>query len=146
MKFDREKVNQEYNDLLKEGRLMISSKYWRMMKWWRLFPTTRSGFASIIFDETISATTILTIFRLHREKCSNTWRRVFRWFARYSWVQIVNEFQCGVLVENLGEQEIRAAILKIRENYDLYVNNALKAARYYDFDSAIAPYLDLIEK
>ena len=57
----------------------------------------------------------------------------------------VNEFQCGVQAVSLDEDAIRNAVLEIRSNYPLYVENAKKAARHFSFDKAVKPYLDFVE-
>lgn len=147
MKSDKEKVNQEYPDLLEEGRLNINSKYLENDEMVELISNYEIGFCFYNFDETYISENYFNYISAPSGK-------MFKYLAAGVPVvcsdipgfKFVNEFQCGVLIEGLGGQEIRAAILKIRENYDLYVKNTLQAARFYDFDNAIAPYLDSIEK
>jgi glycosyltransferase involved in cell wall biosynthesis len=147
MKFDRDKVEQEYSDLLKEGRLIINSKYLENDEMVEVISNYEIGFCFYNFDETYISDNYFNYISAPSGK-------MFKYLAAGVPVvcsdilgfKFVNEFECGILVAGLGEAEIRAAILKVRENYDFYVNNALKAARHYDFDSAIAPYFDLIEQ
>jgi glycosyltransferase involved in cell wall biosynthesis len=60
--------------------------------------------------------------------------------------KFVLEFQCGVLIDGLSPEEIHKAVCKIRENYSFYVDNAIKAAKFYSFDRAIEPYLQFISE
>jgi hypothetical protein len=147
MKFDRDKVDQEYSDLLKEGRLIINSKYLENDEMVELISNYEIGFCFYNFDETYISDNYFNYISAPSGK-------MFKYLAAGVPVvcsnilgfKFVNEFECGILVAGLGEAEIRAAVLKVRENYDFYVKNALIAARHYDFDRAIAPYLDLIEQ
>ncbi|MBK6390588.1 MAG: hypothetical protein IPF70_08470 [Saprospiraceae bacterium] len=44
--------------------------------------------------------------------------------------KFIEDFECGVLIKSLQEEEIRRAVVTVRENYNQYVENAVKAARY----------------
>ena len=147
MKPDREKVDNEYADLLKENRLMINTTYLENDEMVEYISNYEIGFCFYNFDEVVISSNYFNFISAPSGK-------MFKYLAAGVPVvcsdilgfKFVNEFQCGILIAKLGEEEIRAAILTIRSNYDFYVNNALKAARYYNFDSAIAPYLEWIEK
>ena len=64
--------------------------------------------------------------------------------SNISGFQFVKEFNCGILIDSLDEDTIENAVLTIRENYDLYVENTIKAAKFFDFKKSIDPYLAFI--
>ncbi|HTR31920.1 MAG TPA: hypothetical protein VMH27_21755 [Puia sp.] len=147
MKFDRDKVEREYSELLDDGRLIINSKYLENDEMVELISNYEIGFCFYNFDETYISDNYFNYISAPSGK-------MFKYLAAGVPVvcsdilgfRFVDEFKCGILVDDLSEKEIRSAIGRIRENYAFYVDNALKAARYFDFDRAIAPYLALIEK
>jgi len=53
----------------------------------------------------------------------------------------VDEFKCGVRIDQFDADTIAAAVKRIRNNYDEYVQGALNAAAHFSFDKAVAPFL-----
>jgi hypothetical protein len=145
MPADRERVDREYGNLLTEGRLMLNRNYLENDEMVEYISNYEIGFCFYNFEEE-------TISSNYFNYVSAPSGKMFKYLAAGVPVvcsdilgfAFVKEFQCGILIEAMGEEEIRAAILKIRENYDFYVQNALKAAIHFDFDKAIQPYLDTI--
>lgn len=48
-------------------------------------------------------------------------------------LQLIEDFQCGILIDRLDNESIESAISKIHKNYDFYSINALNAAKTFDF-------------
>lgn len=58
----------------------------------------------------------------------------------------VKEYEAGVLLEKPTAENIKKAIEKIENNYDFYVNNALKIAKELSFKENITHYIDFLKK
>jgi glycosyltransferase involved in cell wall biosynthesis len=52
----------------------------------------------------------------------------------------VDDFQAGILINDLSASEITATIQKILSDYQIFKKNCIKAAQFYDFDKAILPF------
>lgn len=58
----------------------------------------------------------------------------------------VDEFGCGIRLDQFDAATIQSAVEKIRANYDQYVSGAIRAAKHFSFDTAVKPFIDFIEK
>lgn len=54
----------------------------------------------------------------------------------------VDEFECGVRLNNFDPNSIEAAVKKIRSNYTHYINGTTKAAEHFSFNKAVKPFLE----
>lgn len=147
MKPDRDKVNKEYADLVDNNRLIINNNYLENDEVVEYISNYEIGFCFYNFEETVISSNYFNFISAPSGK-------MFKYMAAGVPVvcsnilgfKFVNEFQCGILIDNLSEEAIRAAILKIRDNYDFYVENTQKVAKHFSFDKAITPYLEWIEQ
>ena len=144
LKHDREKIEANYSGLLKEKRLLIHNEYFTNEEVSDFISNFEIGFCFYNFEISwINSYNYITAPS----------GKLFKYLAAGVPVvgsnilgfSFVNEFNCGVLINELNEAEIRAAILKIRENYSFYVSNAIAAAKHFSFDKAIKPYLEYIK-
>jgi hypothetical protein len=143
---DMDRVIAEYSELLESQRLIINKNYLENDQMVEYISNFEIGFCFYNFDEPL-------IRANYFNYASAPSGKMFKYLAAGVPVvcsdiigfKFVNEFQCGVTIGHVREDDIRAAILKIRSNYDFYVKNAIKAARHYDFDAAVAPYLESID-
>jgi len=142
---DRDKVEKEYAGLLQENRLTINSRYLENDEMVDYISNYEIGFCFYNFEEEVISSNYFNFISAPSGK-------MFQYLAAGVPVvcsdilgfKFVNEFQCGVLVPDLSAKSIREAILKIRANYEFYVQNTQAAARYFSFDKAIIPYLEWI--
>ncbi len=145
MKKDSDKVNAEYSNL--KDRLKINNKYLENEEVVEFLSDYEIGFCFYNFD-------VPSIRDNYFNYATAPSGKMFKYLAAGVPVvcsniigfKFVNEFKCGVTIDTMEPEDIRKAILTIRENYQLYVQNAIKAAKHYSFDKAIAPFLQLIDK
>jgi glycosyltransferase involved in cell wall biosynthesis len=143
---DKKRVNAEYDNLLKEGRLLINSEYLDNDDVVGYLSNYEIGFCFYYFEDAFMQ-------KHYFNYMSAPSGKMFKYLAagvpvvcsNISGFQFVKEFQCGVLIDTLDEDTIRNAIQTIRKDYDFYVQNTIKAAEFYSFDKAIAPYIDFIK-
>jgi glycosyltransferase involved in cell wall biosynthesis len=147
MKKDHDRVVQEYNYLLEENRLFLPKKYLENDEVVKYLSEFEIGFCFYNFE-------VPVIRDNYFNYASAPSGKMFKYLAAGVPVvasdiigfKFVNEFECGILLKSLDSEEIRKAIIKIRSNYNFYVENSIKAAKFYSFDKAISPYLDFIEE
>lgn len=144
---DIDRVNTEYKHLLDEKRLIINRKYLENDEVVESLSNYEIGFCFYNFDVPVIRDNYFNYISAPSGK-------MFKYVAAGVPVvasnilgfKFVNEFKCGILIDELSPHEINKAIGKIRENYKFYVENAIKAAKFYSFDKAIEPYLKLISE
>jgi len=142
---DKKRVNKEYQNLLTDKRLTINSEYLENDDVVEYLSNYEIGFCFYFFEDVFMQ-------KHYFNYMSAPSGKMFKYMAagvpvvcsNISGFQFVKEFQCGILVDNLDEESIRDAIQTIRQNYDFYVQNTIKAAEFYDFKKAILPYLEFI--
>jgi hypothetical protein len=142
---DKKRVNEEYSNLLREDRLLINEKYLDNDEVVEYLSNYEIGFCFYFFDDPLLQNNLFNYMSAPSGK-------MFKYLAagvpvvcsNIPGFQFVKEFQCGILIDSLEEDVIRNAILSIRQNFDFYVQNAIKAAKFYSFDNSIAPYMDFI--
>lgn len=144
---DIERVNKEYNHLLEQGRLTINKTYLENDEVVEFLSYYEIGFCFYNFN-------VAVIRNNYFNYISAPSGKMFKYLAAGVPViasniigfRFVNEFKCGILIDNLSPEDINAAIVKIREDYSIYVENAIKAARFYSFDIAVEPYLRTLKE
>lgn len=142
---DKEKVNREYKNLLESDRLIINNKYLDNNDVVEYLSDYEIGFCFYYFEDAF-------VKEHHFNYMSAPSGKMFKYLAagvpvvcsNISGFKFVKEFECGILVDGLSATTINNAIQTIRQNYELYVANSLKAAEYFSFDRSIKPYLDFI--
>ncbi len=60
-------------------------------------------------------------------------------------LKVVEDFEAGILINDLEPQTIFNAINTIKSNYDFYKNNCFKAAQHYSFDKNVAPFVEFLK-
>lgn len=146
LKADKEKVDLEYSHLLNEKRLIINNKYIDNNDVVEYLSDYEIGFCFYNFDDPF-------IQKNYFNYASAPSGKMFKYLAagvpvvgsNIPGFKFVDEFKCGILVDDLSEESIQNAVLAIRENYNFYVENSIKAARFYSFDKSIVPYLKFID-
>lgn len=144
---DLARVNNEYQHLLDEKRLIINRKYLENDEVVESLSNYEIGFCFYNFD-------VPVIRDNYFNYASAPSGKMFKYLAagvpvvasNIMGFKFVPEFKCGVLIDDLSPQEIHKAINTIRADYNTYVENAIKAAKFYSFDKAIEPYLQLIDQ
>lgn len=142
---DKKRVNKEYQNLLSDNRLTINSEYLENDDVVEYLSNYEIGFCFYYFDDVFMQ-------KHYFNYMSAPSGKMFKYLAagvpvvcsNISGFQFVKEFECGILIDNLDEETIRNAIQTIRQNYDFYVQNTIRAAEFYDFKKAIQPYLEFI--
>ena len=144
---DKLRIENEYPHLLKEGRLLFNNKYLDNDDVVEFISKYLIGFCFYNFDDPFIKSNYFNYFSAPSGK-------MFKYLAAGVPVvcsnilgfQFVKEFHCGVLIDGLSEDEIRAAVKTIRSDYAGFVSNAIKAAKYFSFDKAILPYIEFIQE
>jgi glycosyltransferase involved in cell wall biosynthesis len=142
---DEKRINKEYKELLSEKRLILSTNYINNEEVVNYFAAFEIGFCFYNFD-------IAWVNHFNYKSAPSG--KLFKYLAGgvpvvavdISGFAFVNEFKCGVLVKNLNPATIREAILRIRNDYDSYVANAITAAKHFSFDTMVQPYADFVQK
>lgn len=142
---DIARVESEYKNLLDEKRLILNRKYLENNEVVESLSNYEIGFCFYNFN-------VPVIRDNYFNYASAPSGKMFKYIAAGVPVvasniigfKFVTEFQCGILIDDLSPEEIHKAISKIREDYSFYVENANRAAKFYSFDKAVEPYLELI--
>ena len=142
---DRNKVNNEYSNLLEDNRLVINNTYLDNDKMVEFLSDYEIGFCFYLLDD-------MFIKEHYFNYISAPSGKMFKYIAAGVPVicsnilgfNFVKEFNCGILIDNLNEEGIHEAVLTIRKDYNTYVENAIKAAKHFSFDTAIKPYMEFI--
>ncbi len=142
---DKERVNKEYQELLQNNRLVINSKYLENNEVVEFLSDHEIGFCFYYFDDAFMQEHYFNYMSAPSGK-------MFKYLAagvpvvcsNISGFSFVKEFNCGILIDDLSADSIKQAIQTIRADYDMYVQQSLKAAEYFAFDRAIIPYLTFI--
>lgn len=130
-----------FPELLRERRLVIDTDYLEMPQ---LLPYLRKFRIGFCFYDT----------RFPFYDCFNYQTapsgKMFAYFAsgvpvigtRLPGLKPIEDFNAGVLIENLEVSTIKRAIATIEADYHAYAHNCLKAAERFSFDRSIAPFVD----
>ena len=145
MKPDKNRIENEYKNLIKEERLLINKKYLENSEVVPFLSDFEIGFCFYNFDS-------LVIKNNYFNYATAPSGKMFKYLAAGVPVvginiigfNFVKEFHCGILVNDLLPETIKKAIDTIRANYQFYVDNSIKAAKHFSFGKSIQPYLDLL--
>ena len=143
---DKVRVEKEFVHLLNEKRLVFERSYMDNDEVVKFITNYQVGFCFYNFDDPFIKSNYFNYFSAPSGK-------MFKYLAAGVPVvcsnilgfQFVKEYQCGILIDQLTEQEIHDAVVKIRSDYTFYVENAKTAARVFSFDKTILPYLEFIQ-
>ena len=58
----------------------------------------------------------------------------------------IQKFGAGILLDNIDPQSIYDAVVKIKDNYNNYLEGCRKAAEFYDFKKMSAKYVSYLER
>jgi glycosyltransferase involved in cell wall biosynthesis len=142
---DKERIDREYAHLVNESRLLINEHYFENEEVEEYISGYEIGFCFYNFS--------ISWINNYNYKTAPS-GKLFKYLAAgvpvvgidIAGFDFVKEFQCGILIKDLGEAAIREAVQNIRGNYAFFVENALKAAKHFSFDKAITPYVDYIKE
>lgn len=140
---ERQKISGEYSDLISEGLLHLNDNYLSNDAVVNYFSQFEIGICFYNFD---------VEWIRHFNYQSAPSGKIFKYLAAGVPVLAINiigfkfieEMNCGVLINDLKPESIRAGIEKIRSKYDYYRQNTQIAAAYYSFDKAVKPYIDFV--
>ena len=142
---EREKISTEYNELINESLLHLNDKYLSNDEVVNYFSQFEIGICFYNFD---------VEWIRHFNYQSAPSGKMFKYLAAGVPVLAINiigfkfieEMNCGVLINDLKPESIRAGIEKIRSDYNHYRANTQIAAAHYSFDKAVQPYLDYVKE
>ena len=140
----KQEVNTLYADLIKENRLIIDNRYLDNDDVVNFISNCEMGFCLYNFD-----TAWVKNFNYQTAPSG----KVFKYLAAgvpvicndIAGFDFVRSFECGELLTDMSPISIREAASKIRAKYNVYVENAKRAAKHFSFDKAIQPYLDYVD-
>jgi len=147
LKEDEKRVESEYANILNNGQLVVNRDYIENDGMTDFLSRFEIGFCFYNFDDEFIKKNAFNYQSAPSGK-------MFKYLAAGVPVvcsdiigfKFVEEFKCGVLVPNLSEDEIRKAVLRIRADYNAYVENTVKAAKHFSFDNSVSHYLEYINK
>ena len=61
-------------------------------------------------------------------------------------LHIVEDNNCGILVDDMTPENILSAIQKIESNYEVISGNCVRTAAEYSFDKKIAPFIEFLRQ
>ena len=134
-------IVEKYSYLTKEERLKIDAKYYENDELVNELANYEIGFCFYNFNDPL-----INSFNYITAPSG----KLFKYLAAGVPVvanniigfQFVSEYQCGVLIDDLSPETINNAIIKIRNQYNFYVENAITAAQHFSFDKSVKPYVD----
>lgn len=140
---DRTKIETEYADLIANGQLAIDDEYLgegELLNYLRQF---KAGFCFYNFE-------IERINNFNYRSAPSG--KMFKYMAagvpvvgqRILGLKPVEEFDCGVLINDLKPASIKKAVDEIEANFEYNSRNALKAAAHYSFDKTAKPFVDYL--
>ena len=140
---EREKISAEYSDLISEGLLHLNDNYLGNDDVVKYFSQFEIGICFYNFD---------VEWIRHFNYQSAPSGKMFKYLAAGVPVLAINiigfkfieEMNCGVLINDLKPESIRAGIEQIRSKYSLFRANTQIAAAHYSFDIAVKPYIDYV--
>ncbi len=145
MELDKKRINEKYQELLTENRLILSLKYLENDDVVNFLTDYEIGLCFYNFEDE-------GVKRNYFNYATAPSGKLFKYLAagvpvvcnKIVGFKFVAEFDCGILLAEPNEEAISAAIQMIRDNYEYYVENCIKAAQYFSFDKAIIPYQDFV--
>lgn len=137
---DKIRVTREYGDLLESGRLSIDDEYLDERALNSYLERFSVGFSLYNFE-----LKEVDHFNYHSAPSG----KMFKYFAagvpvialKSIGAKPVEEFDCGVLIDDLKPESIKRAIDKIEANLRYYSQNCLRAAQHYSFDKTAEPFV-----
>jgi len=142
---DRRRIDSEYVDLIAAGRLMIEDDYLDDTEVVEYLRKVRVGFCFYNFE----------IDRINTfNYLSAPSGKMFKYFAAGVPVvaqdtigmKPIKEFDCGVLINDLRPETIKAAVEMIEKDFDRYSQNCLEAAEHYSLDKAAKPFIEYLQR
>lgn len=143
--YDSEKfVNENYNHLIESGRLKINSTYLENDEVNNLINQFEIGFCFYDFS-------IPWVNNFNYQSAPSG--KLFKYLAMGVPVvcndiigfQFIKDKNCGVLVKDMEPQTIKNAIDQIRENYQLFSDNARMVAQEVSFDKMVQPFISYLK-
>ena len=58
----------------------------------------------------------------------------------------IEEFNAGVLIEDLSPESIKQAVEKVELNYDQMVKGCFKAAKHFCYKTNVEPFISFVLK
>lgn len=139
-----ENIVMSYPELLDEGRLTIEREYIAEEKVLEYISGFRIGlcFYDTRFEEAAN---------FHFRNVNS--QKVYRYLAggvpvvanRLEGLKAVEEYEAGILVDDMSPASIRSAIDRIEQDYDRYVGNCFRAAEHFSFDRHLQPFVQYLE-
>lgn len=144
---DKLTVENDYPQLLTENRLIINLDYLENDSVVDFISNYEIGFCFYNFDHPYIKSNAFN----YKSAPSG---KMFKYLAaavpvicsNIEGFNFVEEFQCGIQINSLDEVSIRNAVIEIRNNYSMYVENSKRAAKHFSFDKAVLPYMEFIAK
>jgi glycosyltransferase involved in cell wall biosynthesis len=137
-------IESRYQSLLQDGRLVINKEYIDTKELTLYLSRFRIGFC--FYDTSIEK---INTFNYHTAPSG----KLFSYLASGTPVivnnirglNVVNEFRCGIMIDNMDPESIYSAVLEIEKDYETFSNNCIKAAKHYSFDKNIAPFIEFLK-
>ena len=141
IKDDTLKNNGQYSELVAKGRLVINENYIPDADLVTLLADFEIGFCFYNFD-------VEWVNNFNYQSAPAG--KLFKYLAagvpvicnKIVGFDFVDEFGCGVQIENCDPHSISSAVNRIRSHYDDYVAGAKNAAGHFSYDKAVAAFLE----
>jgi hypothetical protein len=140
----RNKILQRYENLYNQKRLLIESKYLSADEMLESVSHFRIGFCFYDFSSP-------AINNINYKTAPSG--KMFTYFAtgvpvigiNIPGLKPIEDFNAGVLIDDMKPETIESAVRKIEENYETLVKGCFKAAEYFSFDKRVEPFIHLLK-
>lgn len=127
-----EELKRKYSDLIKSGRLIFQDFYLEQDKVVDYLKNFKVGF--VFYDQ--------KLIRKNYNYATSPSGKIFNYLAagvpviasKLTSFDFVEEFKCGILIEDLDVNTIYQSVQKIYSNYNEYSNNALRAIKFLAYN------------
>jgi glycosyltransferase involved in cell wall biosynthesis len=135
----QERISQQYQHLIDAGRLIIERRYIPQEEVIDYLSQFSIGFCFYNFEHT-DAVTQFNFISVPAGKMYNYYAAGVPVIGSdILGLKSVRDFQAGILLEEITPEAIAAAIQTIHADHPTYRDNAIKAARHFDFNQAVEP-------
>jgi hypothetical protein len=133
-----------YSDFLDDNRLHLDYSYTLADELQKELAKFRIGFC--FYDTRFQA-----MRNPHIEHVSS--QKVYLYYGsgvpvianRLAGLQHIEDFGCGILLDDMRLDSIYEATQIIENNYDYYVQNCFAAAEYFSYDKHVKPFIEFVE-
>lgn len=140
---EKVRIEKDYQSLLNAGRLIIEHKYFEPYDMLKELAGFRIGFC--FYDLSYAH-----INNVNYKTAPSG--KMFAYFAagvpvigiKIPGLMPIEEFNAGILIEDLSPESIKQAVEKVELNYDQMVKGCFKAAKHFCYKTNVEPFISFV--